>query len=322
MFVIATETLIGDILLSYANSISIKSAWNMLTDTCTIRIPRNIKTSKGLSIQEELKYGSKVSVMLGYTQYGITQRFTGYVAQVSADTPVIEVYCEDEMWALKQVSFSGSWKNADLNDVLNALKTKANAKWEFETIGDTVSLGAVRFENLSIAKCLQKLKDEYGMVCFFRQGKLIVGKPYDTNPGNRRTVELAYGSNVISWKSLKFKRKEECKVKVRVVNHKANGNKEEITVGDADGDERTLDFYNRNTSDLKAEAETYLDKLKYDGYRGTLLLFAEPEVSHGDVVSITDARYAERDGSYFIDEVTTEVRVSSIRQTITLGPKL
>lgn len=317
------ELTIDELFFDYVNEVTTSSSWKNLTDTATIKIPRNLKTKRGLYLKDYLWYNDAVVFKGGYQEYGIKERFRGYVTSFNADTAVAVIECEDEMYQLKQTGkLNKSWANADVDTILTWLKEKTNATWQFDVLGDKVSLGALRFEDLSAAKCLQKLKDDYGLVCFFRNGVLTVGKPYETDPAKWVKREFEYGRNVISWKELKWKNKDEVKLKIKVTNHLPDGSKKVITTGDADGEERCLDFYNRSESDLKKEADALYERMKYDGYRGTITAFGEPFVQHGNIAVIKDWRMPERAGEYFIDAVETTHGVKSIRQVITLGPKV
>ncbi len=320
--IVQSQMQIGKLFFDYTGGVDIDSNWRNLTDTCTIRLPRNLKTQGGLYLRDAVETNNEVVIKLGYSKYGLSQRFKGYVTGFNADTTVAVINCEDEMWNLKQTAkMNASYKDGDLETIIKAIRQKAGANWQYELLGDKVSLGQVKFEALSGAKILQKLKDDYGIYSFFRNGVLTVGKPYNPDSSKRQRRLFAYGVNMIDMSDLEFKRKKDVRIKVKMVNHKADGKKEEYTTGDEDGEERTLDFYNRKLSDLKLEAGTWLDKLKYDGYRGSFEAFGEPRVNHGDVAVIRDWRFPDREGEYFIDAVETTGTVKTIRQKITLGPK-
>ena len=309
--------------MDFVNEVKVSSSWKNLTDTCTIKLPRALKTKKGLYLKEYLWYGAEVSFSCGYEEYGIIERFKGYITSFNADTAVAEIKCEDEMFKLKQTSkLNKTFASGDVEAILSWLKKETKSTWDYEILGDNIQVGTVIFEKLSAAKCLLKLKDDYGLVCFFRDGKLIVGKPYETDFSKLVKRQFEYGRNVISWKELKWRSKDEAKLKVKVTNHLPDGTKKEITIGDEEGEERSLDFYNRNDSDLKKEAQALYDRMKYDGYRGKIMAFGEPFVKHGNVAVIQDWRLPVRDGEYFIDGVETTLKVASLRQEITLGPKL
>lgn len=317
------ELSIGDLFFDYVNEVKISSTWKNLTQTAVIKLPRNLKTKDGRLLREFLQYGAAVSFKCGYQEYGIAERFSGYISSFDADTAIAVINCEDEMWKLKQTGkLNKSWANGDLETIVRWIKQQSNSTWSYDILGDKVSLGAVKFEGLSAAKCLQKLKDDYGIVCFFRNGVLTLGKPYETDASKRVKRLFEYGRNVIKWNGLKWRSKDEVKLHVKVTNHKADGSKTEITVGDADGEERSLDFYNRTDADLKKEAEALYERMKYDGYSGKFEAFGEPFVQHGHIATINHWRLPARNGEYFIDGVDATYKVASIRQQIELGPKV
>jgi hypothetical protein len=239
---------------------------------------------------------------------------------LGAATTIAEIICQDEMWKMKQSSLTHSWANANLEDVILYIRKQTNSTWEYEILGDRVQIGQFKIEKESAAKAFEKLKTRYGIYCFFRNGKLIVGKPYETDPTKWNVVELEYGRNVITWKDLIYKRKEEVQISITAVNHKPSGGKKEIHVGDVNGEVRTLDFYNLTDAALRSQALALLDLLKYDGYRGKIHCFLEPTINQGDVVNITDWRYPERDGMYFVDSVEPSINGAEGRQLVELGP--
>lgn len=311
---------IGNEQFDFVGEVQIQSAWKNLTDTATVKLPRNLVTRQQMKVNEVVKVGQQVSISLGY-DLKTSLRFHGYVDAIGAATNELEIKCQDEMWKLKQGSYTKSWANADLDSVISFIKEKHGASWSHEIIGDKVTLGFFKVEGLSGAKVLQKLKDSYGIYCFFRGGKLMCGKPYDTNLKAKNEVVFAYGENVVSWKELVYKGEGDTKLKVNLVNIKPDGTKEESIKGDDDGDERTLHFYNLSKADLDKQAEAIIKQMKYGGYRDKILAFGEPAVNHGDVVVVKDDRMKEREGKYFVDSVETTFGPSGMRQKIELGPK-
>lgn len=324
---IISNITIGNYVFDYVHKGTIKSSWKTMTNTATLEFPRALTTRDNLRIDEALKIGDPVSISIGYDLQAV-ERFKGYVTQIGAATAVCVITCEDEMWKLKQTSLTKSWPNTTIDQIISYIKQKTNATWDYEILGDTISvdgfktnkLGAAKVEKLSAAKTLLKLKDDFGIYSFFRNGKLMVGKPYEYDSSKWTRVSMEYGRNVISWKDLTYKRASEVNLKVTCVNHLSTGKKKEIIVGDDFGEERTLDFYNLSDATLKTLAHEFLAKLKYDGYRGKIHLFGSPYVADGFVADIKDFRYPERDGSFFVDAVDTDFTHKTIRQAVTLGP--
>lgn len=310
----------GKLFFEYVHDVRIKSTWKQLTDTCVIAQPRALKTKQGLGIGDILKAGDNVLVKLGYN-FANQQRFTGFVSRYTANTAVAEIHCEDEMWKLKQTVLNKSWKSTTVQEVVEYIKSETGSTWEYDILGDSVEIGAVKLEKISAAKVLEKLKTDFYQTCFFRKGKLIVGKPYEPEPTKRRKVVLEYGRNVIDWKGLEYKRRDELRINVTAISNMPDGKKKEVKVGDSDGEQRTLNFYNLSEQALKQQAEALLERLKYEGFRGKVPLFGQPMVEHGDVVVIKNERYPNKEGEYFIDAVDIEFN-TKYRQVVELGLKL
>lgn len=320
MLQLSCDIKIGEEKFDYVAGVQVMSAWKNLTDTAIIKMPRNLVTRNKMSISEQFKVGLPIEIKLGY-DLDPTIRFTGYIDSIEAATDVVEIKCQDEMWKLKQGSYTQSWPNADVESILSFIKKESGARWNYEILGDKITLGHLMVEGLSCTKILQKLKDDFGIYSFFRQGKLIAGKPYDTNPDAKNKVRFKYGANVISWKDLVYKDENDVKVKVKLVNIKPDGTKEESVAGDNDGEERNLHFYNLSKADLDKQAEALIKHMKYSGYRGKFTAFGEPLVRHGDIAIVEDERLPGRNGNYYIDDVETTFGPEGMRQIITLGPK-
>lgn len=314
MLQLTCDIRIGQERFDYVNEVQIVSAWKNLTDTAIIKMPRKLITRNNMEV---VKVGQEVEIKLGY-DLNTSTRFKGYVDVIGAATEMIEIKCQDEMWNLKQGSISKSWKATDLETVLTHLKTEIKGL-VCKVSGDNLKLGPLTIEGLSPARILQKLKDDFGVYSFFRKGELIVGVPYSQTP--LPGIVFEYGKNVISWKGLSYKDETDVKAKVKIINAKSDGTKEESVKGDSSGEERTFHYYDLSKVNLDKHAETLLKQMKYSGYRGKFTVFGEPIVNHGDIASIKDKRVDGREGDYYIDGVDTSFSSSGMRQAITLGPK-
>jgi hypothetical protein len=97
-----------------------------------------------------------------------------------------------------------------------------------------------------------------------------------------------------------------------------NNNRTTVEVGDKDGEQRTFNYYNLSKPDLETVANTELQKLKYNGYKGSFSTFGTPVVKHGDTVTLIDRLYPEREGTYSVKAVNTGFGTSGYRQTVFL----
>lgn len=314
MFTLTCNITIGLLKFNYVTELEIVSAWEEMTDTCTIKLPRKLKV-KELELVNVIKAGDPVKVELGYNGELRTE-FVGYVRELRATIPV-EVICEDSMYLLKKKAFSLSLPKGKLDDLLSEI-------YDGPLSVNEIEMGPFRTEKkMNGVIVLEQVKEQYGLRSFFRSDErgepvLTVGKVYADSPDR---FKYAFGKNVIE-NSLEFKRKEDVRIKVKAINYKDDNSKVEVELGDPDGEERTLSFYNIDSkSELEARAKEELDRLKYDGYRGSIKTFGVPACEHGDIAEINDPNYPERSGSFFIDKVVKTFGINGYRREVTLGPK-
>lgn len=314
MFRVCSHIEIGKYTFDYLTEVEHTSSWKNLTDTATIKLPRKLVTKQNQLLQDVIKKGDKVIIKLGYDDK-LEQVFTGYVVYIKATIPV-EIKLEDEMFLHKQKSVNTKfWQKASVSDVLQYVGIS-----KFKTFGN-IDLGTFQIDGKikNITGVFDKIKQQYGINFFYRNDTLIVGLPYDKE--NAATYTFSFQHDIISH-DLEYRKKEDVRIKVKAISNYSNGKKETVELGDSDGEEHTLNYYNVDISTLKARAEAEIDKLKYEGYRGKFLTFGMPKVSHGDVVNIKDIEYPERSGKFFVDSVKTTISSNGgLRQEIKLGPK-
>jgi hypothetical protein len=306
------EVTIGSLTFNYVHAIDIKSSWKTLNDVCTIQLPNQ---KDMLAAINSMEAGASVTVKLGYDGDLYTE-FEGYVKSVSANHPYT-VTCWDGMWNLAQQEVSMSWESTTLKEVVQYLVGDA-----IVTDVPDVTLSPFSLDRKNVptkAQALQKLKDEYGLVAYFRGTQLYVGLAYyETGLGEyvyHFEKNVAKKSN-----NLKFKRAEDVKVKVKGISILPDNTKVEVNAGDSDGDLRTLHFYDLTEAELKQQVEDKVNLMKYSGYRGSFMSKGVPRPVHGGTAKLLSAIYPERNGSYLIDEVhTTFNGQSGFSRKVTLG---
>ena len=87
---------------------------------------------------------------------------------------------------------------------------------------------------------LQKIKNETKLQISISGKKLRVYIPYSEKRGN---VVFDFTKNIEN-SNLKYLKSEERKVKVKVISTLKDGKKKEVSVGDGEGDEITINKYN------------------------------------------------------------------------------
>ncbi|MCC3159523.1 hypothetical protein LJ737_19935 [Hymenobacter sp. 15J16-1T3B] len=322
MLRLVSKITIGTLVIPFVHALDIDSSWQTLTDTCTIKLPRNIRLlNRAGQLPDAIKVGDRVVVQYGYAP-ALRTEFTGYVVGVK-EGPPCEIQCEDEMWLLKRKPLTHSWGQVSLQQLLEYVRTQSGHAFEIQTLGAT-DLGKFVANKATGAQILDSLRKDYGIRCFFRGGVLIAGDPYQALTGAPRH-QLAFRRNVIS-SDLQYVREQDVRVKIRAISHvqgRKKGRKRLVAeAGDKlDGELRTYNYMGLDQAQLQARADAEAKRLRFDGYRGTVTTFGEPLVEHGHVVTILDPDYPARSGDYAVDKVTKSFGVGGSRRVITLGPK-
>lgn len=320
MFEMKSKVTIGAFVYTGIVSFVCESSWETLTDTATLTFPRKVEwQGKALATGADplIKRGDPVTVELGYDYAGEqvfrANAFTGYVTSIHATIPVT-VECEDAAWLLKQITITKSYKDAEINTLLKDLLPSVV---HFES--PQVRLGPFRISNATPAMVLDKIKDQYFLKSWFRTGKLYFGLAYRAELQSKHTIRFDH--DVVE-NDLKYVKEEDVKISLKVISVAPDNSRKEYQFGDPGGEVRTVYYYDKNAADVKLMGEQEIERLRYTGYRGTLTIFGQPFVQHGDVVTITDPFYPERDGSYLVKSVKTSFGDGGYRQLITLDVKV
>lgn len=301
---------VGDYQFVGVVSVAVSSSWDNLTDTATIVMPSQVRYDGRLvNLAEErvIKKSDSIKIELGYNDEN-EPVFEGFVSDVVAGSPV-EIKCEDFAWLLKRENHTLSFRSVTLAALLQQIVPAA-----VSVDAVAVELGQFRLSNVSAAQVLEELKKTYRLHSWFRGSTLYAGLAYR---GLDTAVKVFRFEHNIIEDELSFRSKDEVKIKVKAISMLPNNKKIEVEVGNPDGEQRTLHFYNKDKETLKLLAEERIEQLKYDGYRGSFTTFGQPAVKHGDLVRIEDPRY-NRSGTYLVKSVETAFGKEGYRQTIEL----
>lgn len=324
----------------FCHSVEIEESFEHLTNTCKITLPRNINLD-GLPVfngeSQIFSRGDQVKIEMGYYPE-IRTVFTGWISFIGSTTP-IEIECEDDMFLLKNTPanypdkskltiVTRSRKKGTLLKRAKVIVPEATLKQlldfilpddiEFECLD--VNLGKFRCSNVSVAKVLDKLLDEYGLFSTFKDRKLYVG--FQSNAGETNTEEFEFERNIFDDHSLEFQKAEDVQYLVKVISIDKDNNKTEVTAGDPDGPQRTYHLYSATKADMQTYADLKLQEVKYTGYSGEFTTFGEPHVRPGDIAKLVSKKYPERNGNYLIPTVKRSNGVDGYRQIISITNKV
>ena len=284
-----------------------------LTTTCKLTLPRKVKWKGEAS--NPIKRGDKISVWLGYDD-NLELAFSGYVLRKGFKAP-IEIFCEDEMFMLKQTPcVKKSYKNVDIQTLLK----EQNLPYDIKVLGEQ-NIGQYRANFETVAELLAHLK-ENNIRTFFRiednKPVLYCGVLFDH--GNEMRQVFATGVNIISDSSLDEQKAEDVKIKLKVVSLQPDNKKKiKVEVGDADGEKRTLHCYGKTEAEAKAWGEQELERLKRDGLTGSFQTFGNVLLDVLDVIGIKID--GKRKGKYQVAKNTITFGSGGFRQDITLGAR-
>lgn len=284
-----------------------------LTTTCKLTLPRKVKWKGETS--NPIKRGDKISVWLGYDD-NLQLAFTGYVLRKGFKAP-IEIFCEDEMFMLKQTPcVKKSYKNVDIHTLLK----EQGLPYDIKVLGEqNIGQYRVNFEN--VAELLAHLK-ENNIRTFFRleDGKPVLYCGVLFDHGNEMRQVFATGVNIISDSSLDEQKAEDVKIKLKVVSLQPDNKKKvKVEVGDPDGEKRTLHCYGKTEAEATAWGEQELERLKRDGLTGSFQTFGHVLLDVLDVIGIKID--GERKGKYQVHKNTITYGSSGFRQDIALGAR-
>ncbi len=302
-----------EITLNKVTEIDFVSTWKETTDRGHIILPRNVKFFDKHKVKDTFRRGDALTIYFGYNG-NLIKEFEGYVTEVAADIPVV-IKFEDEMYKVKRLPVNFSSANTTLEKLLKTIIPS----YELDIL-EGVTLGAVRLPKTQVGPVLEKLKSDWNLYTFMRGKQVVCGKYYSNDYD---TVKFHLERNCVST-SLNYKSKDDVQIKIKVVSTLSNGQKIEVNgIGDKDGLERQLTFYNITVkAELEKLGKREYNKYKVDRFDGSYLGFGIPSVKHGMKCELQSTLYKDRTGVYYIEKVHKTFNDGGIRQDITLGDKV
>jgi hypothetical protein len=327
MFVLNSNITIGDYSFNRVHAVKVKRSIHTLGSTASIKIPATAyfvqegEPKTAVETAKQFKAGDKVEINLAYNEDYQTE-FVGFVKRINYAFPV-EVECEDYIYWLKKKDIKTSWPKTSLKEVLQFII--ADTHDDIKLSGQIPNVEFTEFEiNSNAADALQKIKDHYGLTIYFEtDGTLYAGLSYVPNKGIIKYQINGDKCNIIKGNQLKYRLADDIRLKVKAVHIKADNTKIEAELGDEDGEQRTLFFYDvENMADLEKLAQQEIDKLKFDGYDGKITTFLQPYAEPGYIADLSDSIYADRSGEYYIESTEVNFNTGGARRIVEIGIKV
>jgi hypothetical protein len=319
--VLSAEVWIGKYKFTRIHDIEIERSGKTLEDIARIKLPTTALLTRAGAYSTEVelakvfKVGDTVVIRLGYNG-NLRTEFEGYVSKIKSSEHV-EVECMDAVWLLRQKNCKHSFKDVHLKEIIEFIIYGTGVKMAL-TVPD-IFFDAFYLRNVNAAAALYELKQNYGLLIYLEDGAtLFVGLAY---PQSSDTIIYGMGEN-IAGHDLEFVNSDFVKLKIKAVSIFKNNKRDEVEYGDPDGELKTLFFYNiKSGAQLEKIAKAEAEKYRFNGYKGTLTGFLEPQVKRGQTARIRDARYPEHNGDYLIDKVVTTFGTGGARRKVSLGIK-
>jgi hypothetical protein len=324
MFVMTCDITIGQFKPLKPNWFKWSRSINDYSDTASIKLPALCRLKRdgenygfvptGLQFTE----GMPVSIVAGYNGANV-ERFRGFIRRINFTVP-LELECEGYSYQLrKKEGYTKTYNSTTVRQILADLVEGTDI-----VLSDNipnVSLKNIYFRNVKGTDVLEYLKDKCLLTVYFDYNVLYAG--LQMLPV-KSSINLRLGWNVIKDNELKFEQnKELATVNIQIQKRVANGSRKYAKDGPKNGAVKKLEV--RHITDeaaLASIAEEQRKKLVYRGYQGKVTGFLFPIAEPGMSGVISDPRYTERTGDYFIEAVEGEFGENGGRQRITIGAAL
>lgn len=301
-----------------------KTSVSSFVDTCVISLPTRtyVKTpstgtedikNKNSGLYTVFSEGDAVDVFLGYNSKN-TRRFKGFVDRINYAIP-LEIQCEGYSYQLKRKMFNKSYKSVTVQGILTDLIEGTDI--QLSNRNPDISLKNVVFKNVPGLKVLEWFQKECSLCVFFDYDTLYVGASRYGIP--KDTQKLRLGWNTVEDKDLK-KTIASIVTQINVVEKTNKGETKKTKSSQSKYDNiEQIKVRGGMSESLKKEIADELQKYKnFSGYQGSIRCFLIPSFEKSMVAEITDKRFPDREGKYFVEEVDGSFDSSGGRQTITL----
>jgi len=306
------------------NSVEIEFDIFKINQSCKIKIPTSLRlvnkndtVENSVQTASQFSRGDRIKVWLGYDT-NLKLEFEGFIYRLNYKTP-LEIECEGYEYQLRRACETKTWKTTTVKEVLKYLITDTDIIID-KNVADIQLVKYVIKAGMNKLEALQDLKDNTRTECFFMGNSLYVGLAYTVVNG---TVKYKLGYNTINADDLKYRNADDTQVKVKAIYVKPDGTKVEVSVGDKDGQEHIVKSKNISNLDaLQGFAGSVLQKYKYSGYEGKIKTFLQPYAKPGMKAIITDPKYDERKGTFYITKTKVVADRSGGRRDIEISIKL
>ena len=334
-----SKILIGDYKFTTVVNLEINSSWDLLADSAIIQLPNRFKdTNENIVRGSSLfKRGDEVKIFIGYdkTDNELPLEFEGFISDIEPKQ-IMTVRCEDYMWKLKQKNITKYSKtDLTLKTLINDLLVVIGEDIKFEVI-DT-AIGDFQIENKTFVDVLQHLKTKYGITSWIRNNVLYCGLSFYTqdqvddftNTYDVNTLKFGLEQNVpLGGNNVKYQKDNDIRFVLKGVSQLEDDSKIvlyafrqdngdlDVSVAAKQGSLKTFTYYNLTEEKLKEIILRIYPNVQFEGMKGTIDVFGEPSVKHGDNVSLSSFQEPDFKGIYRTRSVKKSFGVNGYFQNI------
>ena len=320
MFVMTSDIKVGGYSVK-PTSVRWKCSVSNFTDTCTITLPlslyvktEGITTGNDENVKDIIfNEGMAVEISLGYDGQN-TRRFAGFVNRINYTTP-LSIECEGYSWQLRKIRITKSYKTTTAKDILLDLISGTDIKLS-KAIPD-LPLKNVWFKDCPGVKVLEWFQKECLCAVYFDFDTLYVGaSKFGTDKGMEK---LRLGWNTVQDNELK-KSLSDSNIQINIVDKDSAGTVKRIKSAERkySGIKEVKVRAGLPSDFLKKVAEDIQTSENYNGYQGCITCFLIPNFEKSMVAEISDMRFPDRNGKYFVETVEGSYDSSGGRQKLTL----
>jgi hypothetical protein len=325
-FTLGSQFNIGAYKFKGCNDLKITKTIHDYVQKAVIKLPTSAvlkcdeKQTESVQTAKTFNVGDKVSIQLGYNG-DLKQEFVGFISNINFITPV-EIECEGYSWQLRRkTNIKKSWASTTLQEVLQEVVSGTDIKLHPD-IPD-MPLKNIVINNGSGTQVLDYIKSllKGALTAFFIDDTLYMGLSYyDTA---HVTTKYQLGWNTIDANDLKFKRAADTVINIEMKYRDNTGQLITTNQGKKGGAVRTDTISVVSSSEqLTKIAKAKLLQESFDGYEGTFTAFLVPYCQAGYRCELTDKRYPERSGNYYIESTETTYGMGGARRKVGIGLKL
>ncbi len=316
MYTMIFDIQVGDYKLGMLDKVEIHKSVELLADTATITLP-SAQYNIALDVESKLKRGDKVAIGLGYNETGLITEFQGYLQRISTDGGNIQLICEDDLYLFRKPIRNEQLKKVTIESLLQkvvkgcglSLGIDCTYKWTYSKFV---------INNATGYDVLKKVQEECGADIYIADGKLHVHPPGQMT-GKERFYDFAKN---IEKEDLTYRKAEDKKVQVVVKALMPDGTVKEVETGTTGGEKIEVKSATTDEASMKARGELEVKRRSFDGYDGSITGWLIPECVSGDSVTLHDGDYPYKNGTYFVNSVTTEFGQNGGSRKVDLGFRL